>query len=212
MRILKRPFINTLSSHIVDYPTPVNISYLWGFGSTVGIFLSIQLITGIALAMYYVPHIDMAFLSVEHIMRDVNNGWLLRYLHVNGASFFFLVVYVHIFRGLYYGSYQSPRAITWCAGVVIFILMMATALLGYVLPWGQMSFWSATVITNLLSGISIVGESIVYWLWGGFSVDNATLNRFSTLLLIVDYQLDGCLQSNNEFAYITHYHLLLLGH
>jgi ubiquinol-cytochrome c reductase cytochrome b subunit len=191
MRILKRPFINILSSHIVDYPTPVNISYLWGFGSTAGIFLSIQLITGIALAMHYVPHIDMAFLSVEHIMRDVNNGWLLRYLHANGASLFFFVVYVHIFRGLYYGSYQSPRAITWCAGVVIFILMMATAFLGYVLPWGQMSFWAATVITNLFSAIPIVGESIVYWLWGGFSVDNATLNRFFSLHYLLPFVITG---------------------
>ena len=191
MRILKRPLINILSGHIIDYPTPVNISYLWGFGSTAGIFLSIQLITGIALAMHYVPHVEMAFLSVEHIMRDVNNGWLLRYLHANGASLFFFVVYVHIFRGLYYGSYQSPRTITWCAGVVIFILMMATAFLGYVLPWGQMSFWAATVITNLFSAIPIVGESIVYWLWGGFSVDNATLNRFFSLHYLLPFVITG---------------------
>jgi ubiquinol-cytochrome c reductase cytochrome b subunit len=162
---------------------------MWGFGSAAGIFLVVQLITGIALAMHYVPHVDLAFLSVEHIMRDVNNGWLLRYLHANGASFFFLVVYLHLFRGLYYGSYQSPRALTWCLGVGIFILMMATAFIGYVLPWGQMSFWGATVITNLFSAIPVVGESLVIWIWGGFCVDNATLNRFFSLHYLLPFAI-----------------------
>jgi len=178
LRILDRPIINILNDHLIDYPTPININYLWNFGSMAGVFLIIQILTGIFLAMHYTPHVDLAFLSVEHIMRDVNNGWLIRYFHANGASFFFLVVYIHIGRGLYYGSYQKPRGFVWALGVIILILMMATAFTGYVLPWGQMSFWAATVITNLFSAIPIVGEPIVSWLWGGFSVDNATLNRF----------------------------------
>ncbi len=143
--------------------------------------LVIQIVTGIFLAMHYVAHADLAFLSVEHIMRDVNYGWLIRYIHANGASMFFLVVYVHIFRGLYYGSYMYPREILWCLGVIILLIMILTAFMGYVLPWGQMSFWAATVITNLASAIPLVGDSIVYWLWGGFSVDNPTLNRFFSL-------------------------------
>jgi ubiquinol-cytochrome c reductase cytochrome b subunit len=151
---------------------------MWNFGSMAGLFLVIQILTGIFLAMHYTPHIDLAFLSVEHIMRDVNHGWLIRYLHANGASFFFFVVYVHIARGLYYGSYQKPRGFTWALGVILLILMMATAFMGYVLPWGQMSFWAATVITNLFSAFPFIGEAVVSWLWGGFSVDNATLNRF----------------------------------
>jgi len=191
MRLLKKPLITILTNHLIDYPTPVNLSYWWGFGSAAGIFLVVQLVTGIALAMHYTPHIDLAFHSVEHIMRDVNYGWLLRYMHANGASMFFLVVYIHIFRGLYYGSFMSPRIFTWTAGVVIFILMMATAFLGYVLPWGQMSFWAATVITNLFSAIPWIGESIVYWLWGGFSVDNATLNRFFSLHYLLPFVIVG---------------------
>jgi ubiquinol-cytochrome c reductase cytochrome b subunit len=143
-----------------------------------GVFLVVQILTGIFLAMNYTPHIDLAFLSFEHIMRDVNNGWFIRYLHANGASMFFAVVYIHVARGLYYGSYQKPRGFAWVLGVIILILMMATAFMGYVLPWGQMSFWAATVITNLFSAFPVVGEPIVAWLWGGFSVDNATLNRF----------------------------------
>ena len=178
LRILNRPIINILNDHLIDYPTPVNINYLWNFGSMAGVFLVVQILTGIFLAMHYTPHVDLAFLSVEHIMRDVNNGWLIRYLHANGASMFFAVVYIHVARGLYYGSYQKPRGFVWVVGVVIIILMMATAFMGYVLPWGQMSFWAATVITNLFSAFPVVGESIVAWLWGGFSVDNATLNRF----------------------------------
>jgi len=187
----KDPMLAVLDSHIIDYPTPTNLSYLWSFGSTAGLCLVIQIITGIFLAMHYTPHVDLAFSSVEHIMRDVNNGWLVRYLHANGASMFFIVVYSHIFRGLYYGSYMSPREHLWCSGVGIFILMMATAFMGYVLPWGQMSFWGATVITNLFSAIPVVGDTIVQWLWGGFSVDNATLNRFFSLHYLMPFAIAG---------------------
>ena len=164
---------------------------MWSFGSLAGLGLVIQIITGVFLAMHYTPHVDFAFNSVEHIMRDVNNGWLIRYLHANGASFFFIVTYIHIFRGLYYGSYMFPRGFLWCSGVIIFLLMMATAFMGYVLPWGQMSFWGATVITNLFSAIPFVGGSIVEWLWGGFSVDNATLNRFFSLHYLMPFLIAG---------------------
>jgi ubiquinol-cytochrome c reductase cytochrome b subunit len=191
LRILNRPIINLLNDHLIDYPTPVNINYLWNFGSMAGIFLVVQIITGIFLAMHYTPHVDLAFLSVEHIMRDVNNGWLIRYLHANGASMFFGVVYIHVARGIYYGSYQKPRGFVWVAGVVILILMMATAFMGYVLPWGQMSFWAATVITNLFSAFPVVGEPIVAWLWGGFSVDNATLNRFFSFHYLLPFLIVG---------------------
>jgi len=191
LRILNRPIINLLNDHLIDYPTPVNINYLWNFGSMAGIFLAVQIVTGIFLAMHYTPHVDLAFLSVEHIMRDVNNGWLLRYLHANGASMFFGVVYIHVARGIYYGSYQKPRGFVWVVGVVILILMMATAFMGYVLPWGQMSFWAATVITNLFSAFPIVGEPIVAWLWGGFSVDNATLNRFFSFHYLLPFLIVG---------------------
>jgi len=191
LRILNRPIINLLNDHLIDYPTPVNINYLWNFGSMAGIFLVVQILTGIFLAMHYTPHVDLAFLSVEHIMRDVNNGWFIRYLHANGASMFFGVVYIHIARGIYYGSYQKPRGFVWVAGVVILILMMATAFMGYVLPWGQMSFWAATVITNLFSAFPIVGEPIVAWLWGGFSVDNATLNRFFSFHYLLPFLIVG---------------------
>lgn len=180
-RWTKDPILSVVNNHIVDYPTPINLSYLWGFGSLAGLCLVIQIVTGIFLAMHYTAHVDLAFASVEHIMRDVNNGWLLRYLHANGASFFFIVVYLHMFRGLYYGSYAYPRGLLWSSGVVILILMMATGFIGYVLPWGQMSFWGATVITNLISAVPVVGEPIVEWVWGGFSVDNPTLNRFFSL-------------------------------
>jgi quinol-cytochrome oxidoreductase complex cytochrome b subunit len=191
LRILNRPIINLLNDHLIDYPTPVNINYLWNFGSMAGIFLVVQILTGIFLAMHYTPHVDLAFLSVEHIMRDVNNGWFIRYLHANGASMFFAVVYIHVARGIYYGSYQKPRGFVWVAGVVILILMMATAFMGYVLPWGQMSFWAATVITNLFSAFPIVGEPIVAWLWGGFSVDNATLNRFFSFHYLLPFLIVG---------------------
>jgi ubiquinol-cytochrome c reductase cytochrome b subunit len=183
--------VSILNSHVIDYPTPSNLTYAWSFGSTAGFCLVIQILTGVFLAMHYTPHIDLAFVSVEHIMRDVNNGWLIRYMHANGASMFFIVVYSHIFRGLYYGSYMYPREHLWCSGVVIFILMMATAFMGYVLPWGQMSFWGATVITNLFSAIPFVGPAIVEWLWGGFSVDNATLNRFFSFHFLVPFLIAG---------------------
>jgi quinol-cytochrome oxidoreductase complex cytochrome b subunit len=192
LRILDRPIINILNDHLIEYPTPININYLWNFGFMAGAFLVVQILTGIFLAMHYTPHIDLAFISVEHIMRDVNNGWLIRYFHANGASFFFLVVYIHIGRGLYYGSYQKPRGFVWSLGVVILLLMMAAAFTGYVLPWGQMSFWAATVITNLFSAIPVLGEPIVSWLWGGFSVDNATLNRFFSFHYLVPFLIAAC--------------------
>lgn len=190
-RLNKNSLMAFIDSHIVSYPTPINLNYLWSFGSLAGLCLVIQIVTGIFLAMHYTPHIDYAFLSVEHIMRDVNNGWLLRYTHANGASMFFIVVYCHIFRGLYYGSYIYPRGLLWASGVIIFLLMMATAFMGYVLPWGQMSFWGATVITNLFSAIPLVGKSIVEWLWGGFSVGNATLNRFFSLHYLLPFIIAG---------------------
>ena len=187
----KDSVLSFIDSHIINYPTPVNLNYFWSFGSTAGICLVIQILTGIFLAMHYTPHVDYAFASVEHIMRDVNAGWILRYAHANGASMFFIVVYCHIFRGLYYGSYIKPRGLLWISGVLIFFLMMATAFMGYVLPWGQMSFWGATVITNLFSAIPVVGGSIVEWLWGGFSVDNATLNRFFSLHYLMPFAIAG---------------------
>jgi len=184
-------FPSFLASHVIDYPTPINLSYLWSFGALSGICLVIQILTGIFLAMHYTPNIDFAFSSVEHIMRDVNSGWLIRYLHANGASMFFLCVYSHMFRGLYFGSYMYPRGALWVSGILIFLSMMATAFMGYVLPWGQMSFWGATVITNLFSAIPVVGASIVEWLWGGFAVDNATLNRFFSLHYLLPFVIAG---------------------
>jgi quinol-cytochrome oxidoreductase complex cytochrome b subunit len=169
------------------YPAPKNLSYMWNFGSLAGMALVIMIATGILLAMQYTAHVDYAFDSVERIMRDVNFGWLLRYIHMNGASFFFIVVYIHIFRGLYYGSYKAPRELLWMLGVVILLLMMATAFMGYVLPWGQMSFWGAKVITNLFSAVPFFGEGIVTWLWGGFTVDNPTLNRFYALHYLMPF-------------------------
>jgi ubiquinol-cytochrome c reductase cytochrome b/c1 subunit len=185
------PIFSTLKHSLVDYPTPRNLNYFWNFGSIAGIMLVSQILTGIFLAMHYTPHVAYAFDSVEHIMRDVNYGWLIRYMHANGASMFFLVVFIHIFRGLYYGSYKAPREILWWLGIIILLLMMASAFMGYVLPWGQMSFWGATVITNLFSAFPLVGESIVTWLWGGFSVDNATLNRFFALHYLLPLVLVG---------------------
>jgi len=173
------------------YPTPKNLNYMWSFGSIAGICLVLQIATGIFLAMHYTAHVDHAFDSVEHIMRNVNYGWLIRYTHAVGASMFFVAVYIHILRGLYYGSYKSPREILWWMGILIFLAMMATAFMGYVLPWGQMSFWGATVITNLFSAIPGVGEAIVHWLWGGFSVDNPTLNRFYALHYLLPFILVG---------------------
>ena len=172
------PIFSYADHNVIAYPTPKNLSYWWNYGSIAGIILVIMLITGIFLAMNYQPHADVAFASVERIVRDVNYGWLLRYLHMNGASMFFIVVYIHMFRGLYYGSYKAPREILWMVGVTIYLIMMATAFMGYVLPWGQMSFWGATVITNLFSAFPVIGDYIVTWIWGGFSVDVPTINRF----------------------------------
>lgn len=187
----KNNILAFVDSHIIDYPTPINLNYMWSFGSMAGLCLVIQIMTGVFLAMHYTPHVGLAFSSVEHIMRDVNNGWLIRYSHANGASMFFIVVYSHIFRGLYFGSYMYPRGMLWASGVIIFLLMMATAFMGYVLPWGQMSFWGATVITNLFSAIPFIGKEIVEWLWGGFSVDNATLNRFYSLHYLMPFVIAG---------------------
>ncbi len=181
------PIFTFMRHETHEYPTPRNLSYWWNFGSLAGIVLVIMIVTGILLAMQYTPHVDHAFNSVERIMRDVNGGWMIRYIHMNGASFFFIVVYIHMFRGMYYGSYKAPRELLWIIGVIILLLMMATAFMGYVLPWGQMSYWGATVITNLFSAIPWVGDSIVTWLWGGFSVDNPTLNRFFALHYLLPF-------------------------
>ena len=190
MRILKsHPLLKLANSYVIDSPQPSNLSYMWNFGSLLAFCLIIQIATGVMLAMHYNPSVQEAFNSVEHIMRDVNNGWLLRYLHANTASAFFFLVYLHIGRGLYYGSYKAPRTLVWTIGTVIFILMMATAFLGYVLPYGQMSLWGATVITNLMSAIPWVGQDIVEFIWGGFSVNNATLNRFFSLHFVLPFVL-----------------------
>ncbi|MGC2414074.1 MAG: cytochrome b N-terminal domain-containing protein [Stellaceae bacterium] len=181
------PFVATLEQHITDYPTPINLNYWWNFGSLAGIALVIMIVTGIVLAMHYTPESSLAFDSVERIMRDVNYGWLIRYIHMNGGSMFFLIVYIHLFRGLYYGSYKYPRELLWILGVVILILMIATAFMGYVLPWGQMSYWAATVITNLFSAVPIFGQDIVTLLWGGFTVGNPTLNRFYSLHYLLPF-------------------------
>ena len=185
------PIFTFMHHDLVDYPTPRNLNYWWNFGSLAGMVLVIMIATGIFLAMFYTPHVDHAFDSVERIMRDVNYGWLLRYLHMNGASAFFVVVYIHVFRGLYYGSYKAPREILWMLGVLILFCMMATAFTGYVLPWGQMSFWAATVITKLFSAVPLVGEPIVTWLWGGFTVGNPTLTRFYSLHYLLPFVIFG---------------------
>ena len=181
------PIFTFLEHQTSGYPAPRNLNYWWNFGSLALLMLVLKIATGVVLAMHYTPESTMAFDSVEHIMRDVNYGWLLRYMHANGASMFFIVVYIHIFRGLYYGSYKSPREILWWLGIIIFLIMMATAFMGYVLPWGQMSFWGATVITNLFSAIPVVGNAIVTWLWGGFSVGSPTLNRFYALHYLLPF-------------------------
>ena len=185
------PVFSFMKKELEEYPTPKNLNFWWNFGSLAGIVLVLMIATGIFLAMHYDPNATYAFASVEHIMRDVNYGWLLRYIHMNGASFFFIVVYIHIFRSLYYGSYKAPRELLWILGVVILLLMMATAFMGYVLPWGQMSYWGATVITNLFSAFPIVGESIVTWLWGGFTVGAPTLNRFFALHYLFPFLIVG---------------------
>jgi ubiquinol-cytochrome c reductase cytochrome b subunit len=190
MRVLKtHVLLRLVNSYIVDSPQPANLSYLWNFGSLLATCLVIQILTGVFLAMHYQPHVDFAFNSVEHIMRDVNTGWAVRYTHANVASFFFIFVYSHIARNLYYSSYKSPRILVWSIGVIILILMMAIAFLGYVLPYGQMSLWGATVITNLLSAIPVFGQDLVELIWGGFSVSNATLNRFFSLHFVLPFLL-----------------------
>jgi len=190
MRILKsHPLLKLVNSYLIDASQPSNISYLWNFGSLLAVCLIIQIITGVTLAMHYSPNVLEAFNSIEHIMRDVNNGWLVRYLHSNTASAFFFLVYLHIGRGIYYGSYRAPRTLVWALGTVIFILMIGTAFLGYVLPYGQMSLWGATVITNLISAIPWIGQDVVEFIWGGFSVNNATLNRFFSLHFVLPFVL-----------------------
>ena len=185
------PIMGLIHSSFVVYPTPRNLNYWWTFGGILSVMLMVQILTGIVLVMHYTPHVDYAFSSVELIMRDVNWGWMLRYIHANGASMFFVAVYIHMLRGLYYGSYKAPREVLWILGVIIYLLMMATGFMGYVLPWGQMSFWGATVITNLFSAIPLVGEAITTWLWGGYSVDNPTLNRFFSLHYLLPFMIAG---------------------
>ena len=185
------PIMGLIHSSFVVYPTPRNLNYWWTFGGILSVMLMVQILTGIVLVMHYTPHVDYAFSSVELIMRDVNWGWMIRYIHANGASMFFVAVYIHMLRGLYYGSYKAPREVLWILGVIIYLLMMATGFMGYVLPWGQMSFWGATVITNLFSAIPLVGESITTWLWGGYSVDNPTLNRFFSLHYLLPFMIAG---------------------
>ena len=183
------PIMGLLHSSFVVFPNPRNLNYWWTFGGILSFMLVAQIITGVVLAMHYTPESAMAFASVERIMRDVNYGWLLRYAHANGASMFFIAVYIHMLRGLYYGSYKAPREVLWMLGIIIYLLMMATGFMGYVLPWGQMSFWGATVITSLFSAIPLVGNAITTWLWGGFAVDNATLNRFFSLHYLLPFMI-----------------------
>ena len=190
MRLLKNhPFLKLGNSYVIDSPQPSNLSYAWNFGSLLAVCLIIQIVSGVTLAMHYNPSVMEAFNSVEHIMRDVNNGWFIRYLHSNTASAFFFLVYLHIGRGLYYGSYKAPRTLTWTIGTIMLVLMMAIGFLGYVLPYGQMSLWGATVITNLMSAIPWIGQDIVEFIWGGFSVNNATLNRFFALHFVLPFVL-----------------------
>ncbi len=185
------PVFTAMQKEYRAFPTPKNFNYFWNFGALATINLAIMIVTGIFLAMNYDPSTSGAFASVHRIMRDVNWGWLIRYIHMNAASLFFVIVYVHIFRGLYYGSYKKPRELIWMIGVVLLLLMMATAFMGYVLPWGQMSFWGATVITNLFSAVPAVGHGIVTWLWGGFAVANPTLNRFFSLHYLLPFIIVG---------------------
>nr|YP_010564700.1 cytochrome b [Lordithon arcuatus]UZA61077.1 cytochrome b [Lordithon arcuatus] len=198
---LYSPITKIINNSLIDLPTPSNISSWWNFGSLLGMCLGIQIITGIFLAMHYTAHIELAFNSVAHICRDVNNGWLMRTLHANGASFFFICLYLHVGRGMYYSSYNLVY--TWLVGVIILFIVMATAFLGYVLPWGQMSFWGATVITNLLSAIPYLGMDIVQWLWGGFAVDNATLTRFFTLHFLLPFIIAAMVMIHLLFLHQT---------
>jgi ubiquinol-cytochrome c reductase cytochrome b subunit len=185
------PIVRFGMDTVITFPTPKNLNYWWTFGGILSVMLIFQIVTGIVLAMHYVPHVDYAFNSVERIMRDVNYGWLIRYMHANGASMFLLAVYIHMFRNLYYGSYKAPREVLWLLGCVIYLLMMATAFMGYVLPWGQMSFHGAVVITNLIGALPVVGDSITTWLWGGFAVDDPTLNRFFSLHFLLPFMIAG---------------------
>nr|QGK86790.1 cytochrome b [Siobla xizangensis] len=198
---LNNSLIKIINNSLIDLPTPSNISTLWNFGSLLGMCLMIQLISGIFLTMHYTPNIEMAFSSIIHICRDVNNGWMMRSLHANGASFFFICIYIHIGRGMYYGSFHFLK--TWITGMMILFLTMGAAFMGYVLPWGQMSFWGATVITNLLSAIPYLGELLVQWLWGGFSIDNATLNRFFSFHFIIPFIISAMVMIHLMFLHQT---------
>ena len=202
--ILENNVYKFYRKNIYRYPVPVNINYLWNFGSLAALCLIIQIITGVCLAMSYTPHIDYAFNSIEHIMREVQYGWLLRYVHFNGASFFFLIVYIHLFRGIYYGSFSYPRRIVWFLGMIMLVVMIATAFLGYVLPWGQMSFWAAVVITNLFSAFPIIGGDLVQWLWGGYTIGNPTLNRFFSLHYLLPFILVALSVLHLVFLQISH--------
>nr|YP_010166749.1 cytochrome b [Porhydrus obliquesignatus]QRV62853.1 cytochrome b [Porhydrus obliquesignatus] len=198
---IKHPLFNIMNNALIDLPSPSNISLWWNFGSLLGLCLMIQIITGIFLAMHYTANIEMAFNSVNHICRDVNYGWLMRTLHANGASLFFICIYIHIGRGMYYGSFNLHN--TWMIGVIILFLVMGTAFMGYVLPWGQMSFWGATVITNLLSAIPYIGNMIVQWIWGGFAVDNATLTRFFTIHFMLPFMIIAMVMIHLIFLHQT---------
>jgi quinol-cytochrome oxidoreductase complex cytochrome b subunit len=187
----KNYLLGFVDCHLVHYPTPIGLTYAWSFGSLAGMCLVIQILSGILLSTHYTANIDLAFSSVEYIMRDVPNGWFIRYVHANGASMFFIIVYSHIFRGLYYGSYMKPRQLLWCSGVILFLLIMGTAFTGYVLPWGQMSFWGATVITNMVTAIPFGGQTIVEWLWGGFTVNAPTLRRFYSVHFLLPFIIAG---------------------
>ncbi len=185
------PIYALVKESVLDFPTPKNLNYFWTFGGILTVMLVVQIITGITLAMHYTPHVDMAFDSKEAIIRNVNYGWMIQKIHEVGSSMFFIAVYIHMFRGMYYGSYKAPREVLWMIGVIIYLVMMATAFMGYVLPWGQMSFWGAKVITSLFSAIPFVGDSVTTWLWGGYSVDNPTLNRFFSLHYLLPFVLAG---------------------
>ncbi len=185
------PIYALVKESVLDFPTPKNLNYFWTFGGILAVMLVVQIITGITLVMHYTPHVDMAFDSKEAIIRNVNYGWMIQKIHETGSSMFFIAVYIHMFRGMYYGSYKAPREVLWMIGVIIYLIMMATAFMGYVLPWGQMSFWGAKVITNLFSAIPFVGDSVTTWLWGGYSVDNPTLNRFFSLHYLLPFVLAG---------------------
>ncbi|MDB5419308.1 MAG: petB, partial [Phenylobacterium sp.] len=188
---MRLPIIRMAHDTVLTFPTPKNLNYWWTFGGILSLMLGLQIVTGIVLAMHYVPHVDYAFNSVERIMRDVNYGWLIRYMHASGASMFFLAVYIHMFRNLYYGSYKAPREVLWILGCVIYLLMIITAFMGYVLPWGQMSFHGAVVITNVVGSIPLIGPAITTWLWGGFAVDDPTLNRFFSLHYLLPFVIAG---------------------